>query len=239
MNLKKYLQLEILREIKNTYLYLSIILSIISGSGIIYSIYSLNGPFDETHVSGLYATISVIAMSLFCVKTIAIDFHYQVSQLILTSKINRIKFIITKLTTTIFISLIFSIGCILLLETNSILNGFDFNFIDFVNVIIHHLLFMLFYSIVILLLSLFITKIATLFIINFILVMVLPSILQKLTAIPKIPEFIKILIEKSPFLTLPIHLPDLTLSVSNIIVIVFSVISLILITFILIPKKDF
>lgn len=239
MNLKNHLKLEILREVKNIYIYLSIILSLISGAGIIYSIYSLNGPFDETNVSGLYATISIIAMSLFCVKIVAIDFHYQVSQLILTSKINRIKFIITKIAITILVSLIFSIGCMLLLKTNSILNGFDFNFMDAINVITHNLLFMLFYSIIVLLLSLIISKIATLFIVNFILVIVLPSILQKLTAIPKIPEFLKTLIEGSPFLTLPTHLPNLTLSENNIIVIVTSIILLLLLTFVLIPKKDF
>ncbi|HEE9175390.1 TPA: hypothetical protein R8D17_002811 [Staphylococcus aureus] len=239
MNLKNYLKLEILRELKNIYVYLSIILAFISGSGIIYSIHSLNGPFDETNVSGLYATISIIAMSLFCVKIFSIDFHYQVSQLILTSKINRIKFIITKILIAIFISLIFSIGCMLLLKTNSILNGFDFDFMDIINVIIHNLLFMLFYSAIVLLLSLIINKIATLFIVNFILVMVLPSILQKLTAIPKTPEFLKMLIEESPFLTLPIHLPDLSLSENNIIVISISVILLFSFIFVLIPKKDF
>ncbi|MEJ7185352.1 hypothetical protein WL241_11480 [Staphylococcus epidermidis] len=239
MDLKNYLKLELLREIKNIYIYLSIILSLISGGGIIYSIHSLNGPFDETNVSGLYATISVIAMSLFCVKIIAIDFHYQVSQLILTSKKNRLKFVTTKIIIVFFVSLFFSVGCILLLKINSILNGFNFNFTDIINVIIHHLLFMVFYSVITLLLSLFISKISTLFIINFILVMIVPSILQKLTAVPKIPKFLKTLIEESPFLTLPMHLPDLTLSGNNIIVIVLSILLLFFTALILIPKKDF
>ncbi|EKU45306.1 ABC transporter permease [Staphylococcus massiliensis] len=238
MNLKNYLKLEILREIKNIYLYLALGLSLVSGAGIIYSIHNLNGPFNDTHVSGLYASISVIAMSLFSVKVMCIDFHYNVSQLILTTKINRIKFLFTKFLVSLLIGLAFSLGCIILLKVNSVLNNFKFNLIDCINVICHYLLFMAFYSLLVLVLIFLTKNIATLYVIIFILNMIIPGILQKITTLSKVPDFIKTIVKESPFLTLPENLPDLSLSSNNVVVIVISIIILFLISYIILPKKD-
>ncbi|MED3447809.1 MULTISPECIES: hypothetical protein [Bacillus cereus group] len=239
MNFSSYIRLELLRNISTVYLYLAIIASFIFGGGIVYSIYSLDGPFHAHNVSGLYSTIAVLALAIFCVKIVSIDLYYGTIQLIFTNKQNRHLFLYTRLIIITVISILFGIGCISLLWINDILNHQGFNLQIVCNTLFHYFLFGIFYTLLFLLISIFYKKPMNLLIIAFFTIVLIPSILGAILNIPGLSSILKEAIMALPIYSLPTKIASLSLSITDIFVIIGLSICLFVWIFYTLPKTDY
>ncbi|RIN36944.1 hypothetical protein BU068_02730 [Staphylococcus succinus] len=239
MNANNYLKLETVKQLSNIYIYIGIFISMIMGGGIIYSIHSLNGPFDFQNVIGLYSSIIIIVSGIFSAKLFAMDLQYGVIQVLFSDKKARKNYVIVKFIISLIFGIIISIGCMLVYILNGIVNNQNLSMKIIALIFIHYIIFSAFYSILIHFISLFIKKAIPLFIITLLLILVIPNIVSMVLKIPNLPNYIVEIIINIPLYSLPINIGFIEMSLSQILITVSVTVLLLIVTYSYINKIDY
>ncbi|WP_270181181.1 ABC transporter permease subunit [Alkalihalobacillus sp. CinArs1] len=239
MNVGKFLGLELKRNVISLPLFLSIGLSLALGSGIIYSIHELGGPFQPRNVAGLYATIAMVALGIYSAKVVVADLHHGTIYLLFSSTGDRITFLVSRLVVMGAVSTLFGIGCGVLLYVNHVLNGQAFSWSDVGVAILHYVLFGLFFTLLFFVISMFYQKTMNIMIIALVTILVLPGILGMVQMVESLPAFAREFIGHLPLYTLTNTIGFLAMEGYDMMITVFVSLGLFAFAFIKLPKVDY
>lgn len=239
MNFDKFLMLELKRHIINVPLFLSLVLSLALGGGIIYSINELGGPFQPGNVSGLYAAIATVALGIYSAKIVISDLHYGTIHLLFTSAENRIKFLLSRIIVIVAVSLLFGIGCSALLYVNHILNHQVFSLLDIGTAILHYELFGIFFTLLFLIIAMYYQKPINLLGLAMIIILVLPGIFGLVFQVDAIPELIKDMVAYFPVYSLTNQVPFLAMNTLEMVITIIVTGILFVFAYLRLPKIDY
>lgn len=184
--------------------YFSLLLCILPSFGIAYSIANLKGPFEVIHIIYFFGFFGTLLVVINAMLTFTKDISQNTIILFMNEKSNRIKYFVSKILIILIVGLLFgfvgSVSIYLLaqyanLEVSLELLG---------EVIIHYILYTLFYGVLFLTTSVFYKNIVTLFIIALITIMLAPTLLDGLLMWDGLSELTStIILEYLPLYFLP------------------------------------
>ncbi|RAZ67285.1 hypothetical protein [Planococcus maitriensis] len=239
MTFSSLLSLELGKTFKSIFTYLSLIVAMIFGSGIIVSITLYSGPFDNGNLIGVYATLSLLFLVVISMKNILVDLHYKTHYFYFTSARRRIDYFLARLIINGTMGILFALGGVGLLAINWSLNGLAFGAVDAALLIGEYLLFAVFFTSVFFLITLFYQNVMNLAIVFLVLYLIVPSMFGAMMQIPNLPGWVYKTLELIPFYSVPMYVPTVDMSLMQGLISVGFVLAVCLFIVFKFPKVDY
>lgn len=190
MRLSKQLAYDIRSILTDWLLYFALVMSIIPAFGILYSIVNLNGPFDTIQVTYFYAFFGGVLSVIVTIRPFVKDLQNNTIVLFMNQTRNRYKYYTSKLIAAGIVGLIFGLIGMGVLGFAASYADLEFSDSLYYQMVIHYILFTLFYGSVFLALSTFIKSPIGLIVTALLSILLLPSLLQVPLYVDNTPEFI-------------------------------------------------
>jgi ABC-2 type transport system permease protein len=171
-------------------LYFALIMSIIPAFGILYSIVNLKGPFDTIQVTYFYTSFGAVLSIIVTIRPFVKDLQNNTIVLFMNRLGNRYKYYTSKLVASVVVGLIFGLVGMAVLSFASYYADLNIPTELYYQMVIHYMLFTLFYGSLFLTLSTFIKSPIGLIVTALLSILLLPSLLQVPLYIDGTPEFI-------------------------------------------------
>lgn len=184
--------------------YFSFILCILPAYAIAYSIANLGGPFEVIQLTYFYAFFGNLLVVIIAMLPFTRDISQNTIVLLMNEKSNRTKYYLAKTITIIIVGLIF--GIVGALSTFFLAGYADLEVTNklLALIVLHFVLYTLFYGTLFLTLSVFYNNVLSLFIIALLSIMLLSTLLGGLLMWEGLPEFARTFIsEYLPLYFLP------------------------------------
>ena len=169
-------------------LYFALVLSVLPAYGILYSIVNFQGPFNVTQVTYFYAFFGSVLSIIVAIRPFVKDLQNNTIVLFMNKRSNRYKYYVSKLTAGAVTGLIFGVFCTFVLMFASGYADLEIQTALYFEVIVHYILFTLFYTSVFLAMSTFIKGPIALIVSAILSIMLLPTLLQVPVYIEQTPE---------------------------------------------------
>lgn len=180
-------------------LYFGLIMSILPAVGIIYSINQW-GDFDTMQVTSFYTFFGSVIAVITAIRPFVKDLQNNTIVLFMNQTSNRYKYYASKIVSSAFVGLIFGLAGTFVIALGAGYADIVFDQALYYQMVIHYILFTLFYGSVFLALSTFIKNPVGLIVMAILSIFLLPSLLQVPFYIEQTPEFINTFImEYLPF----------------------------------------
>lgn len=190
MIFKRQLGYDIKGVLTDWVLYLGLIMSILPAIGIIYSIKEWGGPFDMVQVTYFYTFFGSVLSVITAIRPFVKDLQNNTIVLFMNQTSNRFKYYASKTVSSAFVGFLFGI-----VGTGVIYFGASYADISmetelYYLIIIHYILFTLFYGSVFLAFSTFVKSPIGLIVTAILSILLLPTLLEVPLYIDNVPEFV-------------------------------------------------
>lgn len=206
MKISKIVMYDMMAAFRSWFTYFSLILCILPAFGIAYSIKNFEAPFDTTHLIAFFAFFGSLLVVINAMLPFTKDLSQNTIILMMNQSANRMKYFLAKMISIGCVGLLF--GLVSLASTYILANyvSLEFDAEFFWKIPLTYVIYTLFFGGLFLLISIYFSNVAALFIIALISIVLLPSLLNGLMYWDKIPDSVVNFVEDS----LPLYyLPDL------------------------------
>ncbi|GGI42421.1 ABC transporter permease [Mammaliicoccus stepanovicii] len=204
MNILQHVKFDLTRIFRSPLSYLGFLISILPGLGMIIAVKTLDAPFEAPVILSMFLAFGGLVLLMFCLRTIVRDMQYGTIQLFLNSKLNRTKYLSSKLLSVIAITILFTIiGTVFTLISTLFVETGELAFTDFLKMFGELLLITLFYVTLMNILSIATGKSAIVYTIAILCVTFLPTIFDAVAFIPKFGEQLSEIMRYTPLAFLP------------------------------------
>ncbi len=187
--------------------YFSIALCILPAFGIAYSVANLNGPFEVIQLTYFFAFFGTLLVVINAMLPFTKDISHNTITLMMNTKSNRVKYYIAKVITIGIAGLIFGIAGNLSTYFLAAYAGLEMPGELMWQIILHFILYTLFYGTLFLTISTFYNNVLALFIVALLSIMLLPSLLDGILMWDGLSEWVNTFIREY----LPLYfLPEVT-----------------------------
>ena len=198
MKVSKVLMLEMKNILRNRWLYVSLIISIVLALGLVYAIKFLQGPFTIKAISGFYGIGSTVALAVFCTKLYVDDLSSGTVSLFFSNKKNRRSYFLGKLLAAVFLGILFGGVCAIVLIGASYYLGWQVNLIGYIiEPILIYVLFSVFNMELFFLFGIFYKNTNMLIVTTLITVLAVPSVVERIN-VEKASNLVKHMIRNVP-----------------------------------------
>ncbi|MCK1976880.1 ABC transporter permease subunit [Jeotgalicoccus huakuii] len=206
MKISKIVTYDLLTALRSWFTYFSLILCILPAGAIAYSVANFEAPFDTTQLIAFFAFFGSLLVVINAMLAFTKDLSQNTIILMMNQSGNRMKYFLSKIISIGCIGLLFGLVCLASTYALSTYAGLDFDAALYWKIPVTYVIYTLFYGGLFLLISIYFTNFAALFIISLISIVLLPSLFNGLLFWDKIPDSVVNFLEDS----LPLYyLPDL------------------------------
>lgn len=221
-------------------LYFALIMSIFPAMGIIYSITHLSGPFTMIQVTYFYAFFGSVLSVIVAIRPFVKDLQNNTIILFMNKTNNRYKYYTSKIISSAIVGLIFGAVGVLVVIFGVYYADLETDASLYYKVILHYILFTLFYGSVFLAMSTFIKSPIGLIVSAILFIMLLPSLLEVPLHIENTPEIIQTFItDYLPFSFSPEVLGSQSFSTGQYVSMIVCIVIFTMIGFMKVGRTDY
>lgn len=240
MSIFNIFKLEVKRILKSKEFYTSIVLSLLFGSALVYTIKIDQGPFTINAVSSFYGIVATFAIVFLGTKTFIEDLNNQTIIYFFSSSKNRIHYFIGKLLSAIIVGLIFGIICSIFMIISAFILSWKVNLVTYILMpIFLYTLCSSFYILFFFKISIFVRKPTTLISLTILFVIAVPTILQNIILVNGIPESVGLFIKNMPFYFLTIRTKNLQIGTIEVLITIIGSGILFISNYYFITREDY